>query len=99
MILVRIVGWVLLLAGIIVLGRDLLAWRDAAVFAPVSLEQLWLELDRASLARLEGGLAPWLLGIVHAGLALWAAPSLLVPGLVLVWLGRRSGEPRRRRRG
>ena len=98
MILVRIIGWVLLLAGLIVLGRDLIAWRDAAVFAPVSLEQLWLELNRASLARLEGGLAPWLLPIVHPVFALWAAPSLLVPGLLLAWLGRRGGERRQRRR-
>jgi hypothetical protein len=98
MILVRIIGWMLLLAGIIVLGRDLIAWRDAAVFAPQSLEQLWLELHHASLARLQGALAPWLVGVLHAVLALWAAPSLIVPGIVLVWLGRRRGEHRRRRR-
>jgi hypothetical protein len=98
MIIVRIIGWVLLLAGLIVLGRDFLGWRDAGVWAPISLEQLWLELGRASLARFEGALAPWLLGIVHGALALWAAPTILVPGIILAWLGRKRGEPRRRRR-
>lgn len=99
MIIVRIVGWVLLLAGFVVLGRDLIAWRDAAVFAPVSVEQLWLEFDRASIERLEGGVAPWLLAILHPVLVLWAGPSLVVSGLVLAWLGRKRGERRRRRRG
>ena len=98
MIIIRIIGWMLLLAGVIVLGRDLIAWRDAAVFSPVTLEQLWLELNRASLARLQGAVAPWLLGSLHAALALWAAPSLIVAGLLLVWLGRKRGEPRRRHR-
>jgi hypothetical protein len=98
MIIVRIIGWILLLAGAIVLGRDLIAWRDAGVWAPISLEELWLELHRASLARVEGGLAPWLLGIVRRGLALWAAPSLLVPGIVFAWLGRKRGERRRSRK-
>ena len=98
MIVVRIIGWVLLLAGLIVLGRDLMAWRDVGIWAPISLEQLWLEFGRASLARFEGRLAPWLLGSVHVVLALWAAPCVLVPGIVLAWLGRKRGEQRRRRR-
>ena len=98
MIIVRIIGWMLLLAGLIVLGRDLIAWRGAALWVPISIEQLWLELDRASLARLEGALAPWLLTIAHRILALWAAPSLSVPGIALAWLGRKRGEQRHRRR-
>jgi hypothetical protein len=97
MIVVRIVGWLLLLAGIIVLGRDVLAWRDTGVMAPVSLEQLWLELGRASLARFEGALAPWALTITRPALSPWAAPFFGVIGFMFAWLGRRRQRPQRRR--
>jgi hypothetical protein len=96
MIVVRIIGWLLLLAGLIVLGRDVLAWRDTGIMAPVSLEQLWLELGRASLARFEGGLAPWALTFTRPALSPWAAPFFVVIGFVLAWLGRkRQRTPRR----
>jgi hypothetical protein len=98
MIVVRIIGWVLLLAGIVVLGRDLMAWRDSGVFAPVSLGQLWLELHRDSLVGMEDALAPWLLQIVRALLVPPAAVGFLVAGLVLAWAGRKRGSRRRRRR-
>ena len=97
MIVVRIIGWVLIATGIIVLGRDVLAWQDTGVLEPVSLEQLWLELGRQSLARFEGALAPWLLTIAHPALAPWAAPCFALPGLVLAWLGRRPPQRQRRR--
>ncbi len=98
MIVVRIIGWLLLLAGVIVLGRDVLAWRDTGVLAPVSLEQLWLELGRASLARFEGALAPWALTITRPALAPWAAPCLVAIGFVLAWFGRKRQQQRPRRR-
>jgi len=98
MIVMRIIGWLLLLAGVIVLGRDVLAWRDTGVLAPVSLEQLWLELGRASLARFEGALAPWALTITRPALTPWAAPCLVALGFVVAWLGRRRQQQRPRRR-
>jgi hypothetical protein len=98
MIVVRSIGWVLLIAAIVVLGRDLIAWRDSGVLAPVPLGELWLELHRDSLVAVEDALAPWLLQIVRALLAFPAAASFLVVGGLLAWFGRKRGARRRRRR-
>lgn len=87
MLMLRGIGWVLLLLGAIVLGRDLIAWRDAPVFAPLSLLGFWRALGGPSIEN--GG----------ALLSVWAAPAFLVPGLALLWIGRkrRAAPPRRRR--
>lgn len=102
MIVVRFIGWLLLLAALIVLGRDFLAWYDTRVFAPVSLEQFWSNLDRGSLDQFEAAImrvaAPWVWsGIVRELLRLWAAPTFAVLGVLLVWAGHRRDDRRRRR--
>jgi len=91
-ILLRLVGWLLLLAGLMVLGRDLIGWWDLGVYAPVSLDALWRDLARTSYGKIHGAFPPALL-------LLWAAPAIAVPGLVLIWLGglRRGGGRRKRR--
>jgi uncharacterized membrane protein len=97
MIIVRFVGWLLLLAALIVLGRDLLAWYDTGIYAPVSLEQLWSNLDRAGLERVQRMFAPWIWnGIIQEVLRLWAGLSLAVVGILLIWAGRRRDTRRRR---
>jgi hypothetical protein len=98
MVALRVLGYALLLAGLIVLGRDVLAWHDTGTFSPVSFGPLWLELSRRSYIAVEGALAPWLLVILRRILMLWAAATLLVLGLVLALIGRRGRERRRRRR-
>lgn len=95
MVLVRGIGVILVVLGLIVLGRDVIDWQNAPAFAPLPLSDLWIEFGRASLMRVEDGLAPYQQQMLDWALALWAAPSILVPGLLLVWLGRRR-EPRRR---
>ena len=95
---VRVIGWVLLLAGVVVLGRDVLAWIDSRVLAPVSLGVLWRELHPASLQALEDMLAPWLLQVVSGILAIPASVAFLVIGLAVAWSGRRDGASRARRR-
>ncbi len=97
MIIVRFIGWLLLAAAIIVLGRDLLAWRDTGVFSPISVEELWSSLARGSLERTQADVAPWIWsGIIYPFLRFWAALSLAAVALVLMWVARRQG-PRRRR--
>jgi hypothetical protein len=97
MVVVRVVGYLLLLAGFIVMGRDGLAWHDTGKLDPVALGPLWLELSRRSYVAAENDLAPWLLYLLHRILPLWAAPSFLVLGLALAVLGvRRRRRPRRR---
>jgi hypothetical protein len=103
MIVVRFIGLLLLVAALVILGRDLLAWYDTRAFAPVSLEDLWSNLHRASFDRFEAavvrGAAPWVWnGIVHVLLRFWAALSLGVLGILFVWAGRRRDDRRRRRR-
>jgi len=90
---VRAIGWVLLLAALAIVGRDLIAWYDTGVLAPVSLGQLWSDFGRASLDHFQATmlrLGPaWLWdGIIAVFLRWWAVPCLALPGLVLAWLGR-----------
>jgi hypothetical protein len=103
MVIVRFIGWLLLLAALIVLGRDLLAWYDTGVFAPVSIEDLWANLHHASLDRVEATIqrtvAPFVwTGIVQAVLRFWAGLSLAVLAFLLIWAGQSRDDRRRRRR-
>jgi hypothetical protein len=98
MVLVRFIGWALLLIGLVVLGRDLIAWYDSGILAPLSLGDLWRQVNSSSLVQLEGGLAPSLWNILRRVLLLWAAPILVVPGIMLVWGNQRERHARRRRR-
>jgi len=96
MVVVRVLGYLLLLAGFVVMGRDGLAWHDTGKFDPVALGPLWLEVSRQSYIAAENDLAPWILYPLHRILPLWAAPSFLVLGLALVLIGRRRHRRRRR---
>jgi hypothetical protein len=98
----RIIGWLMLLAALAVLGRDLVVGYRTGVLAPVVVGQLWFDLDRASLnlvqAVIQRYLTPWLWDpVVTTFLFFWAAPTLAVPGLLLLWLCRRRRGARRRR--
>lgn len=89
MIVVRIFGWLLLLASSMVLGRDIIAAREAARFAPVSLYELWFEIGRTSLYHVKLSLAPYVWQLLTTGLRLWATPALLLLAFALLWLGRK----------
>jgi hypothetical protein len=101
MIVVRLVGWLLVLIALMILGRDLLAWYDSGTFAPESVDQLWFELFRRSRTFVQGLLerdaAPWFGHIIFVALLLWAAPAVAVPGVALIWAGRRRLDTRGRR--
>ncbi len=96
MVVIRAIAYLLLLAGLIVLGRDILAWRDSGHFNPIALGPLWLEFSRGSYQAAQGRLAPWLLSILHDILMLWAGPCFIVLGVVLAFAAR-GRRPRRRR--
>lgn len=49
MIVGRVVGWLVLLAGLSVLTRGVMVWIDRKFWAPVGLGQLWYELSGSSL--------------------------------------------------
>jgi hypothetical protein len=107
LILWRIIGWLLLLAGAAVLARDVAAYFDGHLWAPIVLGQLWYELDRSSLnlaqAVIQRYVSPVLWDrIVVAVLLCWAWAVLLVLGGVVLVLARprrpsdaATGAPRR----
>jgi|SRR5690242_14951116 len=102
MFLGRLLGRIVVLCAIIVLGRDLFAWYASGRFEPVALGQLWFDINPTSLEELQPAIQrhihPALWDWVVQPILLWYAfPTLLVLGLVLMWLFRRR-EPGRRRR-
>jgi len=102
MIVGRVVGWAVFLAGLVVLGRDILGWLDTGTFAPIVLGQLWFDLSPGSLnlaqAVVQRYIHPTLWDpVITSVLFLWASPFLLVLGIALVWLFRKRGRRGRRR--
>ncbi len=84
----------LLLAGAAVLARDLAAYIDRHLWAPLVLGQLWYELDRSSLnlaqAVIQRYVSPFLWDrIVVAVLLCWAWAVLVGLGGVMLVLARR----------
>jgi hypothetical protein len=99
MIVGRVLGWALLVAGLVLLGRDLLGWLDTRRFAPETFGHLWLDLAPASLASLQAHLPQRLWDAVATpALAAWAWPVLLALGVALVALCRPRLHGRRRHR-
>lgn len=94
MIVWRIAGWGALLAGLSVLVRDVIAWFDTRVWAPIALGQLWYELDRSSLnlvqAVTQRYISAFLWDRVIVNILLcWAFAALIGLGLVILLLARK----------
>jgi hypothetical protein len=104
MIVGRVIGWVLLLAGLVVLARDVIGWIDTRVFAPIVLGQLWFDLSPGSLNLLQAVIQRYIHPalwdpVITSVLFLWAWAVFVVLGVVLLALfRRRNGRWRRRRR-
>jgi hypothetical protein len=99
MIVWRVVGWILLLAGLSVLVRDVVAWFDSRIWAPLAVGQLWYQLDRSSLnlaqAVIQRYVSPFLWDrVVVESLSCWA--STLMIGLGAAILLTAGGRPSRR---
>ena len=81
MIICRIFGWILLVAGFSALLRDGLVWFDTGRWLPLAI----------------GDLRGWGPGVPDIVLLLTVAPPLIVLGAVALVLCRRRPERRRRR--
>jgi len=98
MIVGRLIGWIIFLAGVGVLVRDLLVWIDRGHWAPIALGQLWYELNRSSLnlvqAVIERYVHPFLWSPIIVDILLcWAFPVLMVLGvLFLAVFSKRAGR-------
>jgi hypothetical protein len=94
MIVWRAVGLIVFLAGLSVLIRDVIAWFDTKIWAPLALGQLWYELDRSSLnlvqAMIQRYVSPllWDRIIVHI-LLCWAFAVLIGLGAVILLVSRK----------
>jgi hypothetical protein len=96
-VLFRVIGAALLLAGLVLLARDLVPVARGAGFQPEALGQLWYAVDPGSLNLLQAVIQRYLLPALWDGGVVWlllqpAFAVALVLG-VLLWLVTR---PRRR---
>jgi hypothetical protein len=99
MIVGRVIGWILLLAGAAVLVRDLLVWIDTKHWAPLALGQLWYDLNRSSLnvvqAVVQRYIHPFLWDPIIVSILLsWAFAVLLFLGALLLVIFRRRNARR-----
>lgn len=116
MVLFRALGWVLLAMAIAAAVNDCLVWWSEGAFRLLSLRELWSRLDFGSLQGFQDTIFNHVSSqlwqyVLTPILMLWAVPTFLVSGAILLWLGRRIGSPveprnvmgtrppRRRRRG
>ena len=92
----RLIGWIIFLAGLSVLVRDVLIWVDTKHWAPIALGQLWFDLDRSSLnlvqAVVQRYIHPFLWDPIIVSILLsWAfAVLMLLAALLLVLFRRRA---------
>jgi hypothetical protein len=95
----RLIGWIIFLAGLAVLARDVFVWIETKNWAPIALGQLWFDLDRSSLnlvqAVVQRYIHPFLWDPIIVTVLLWWAFAVLMSlGLVILAL---SGRWRRAR--
>src|SRR6516162_11838373 len=99
MILGRLIGWIVFLAGAAVLVRDFLVWVDTKTWAPIALGQLWYQLNRSSLnlvqAVIQRYIHPFLWDpIIVSVLLSWAFAVLMILGALLLVVFRRRNARR-----
>jgi len=89
----RLIGWIIFLAGLSVLVRDVMVWIDTKDWAPIALGQLWFDLKQAVVQRY---IHPFLWDpIIVSILLCWAFAVLMVLGvLILAVSGRRARQRR-----
>lgn len=99
MIVWRVIGWILFLAGLSVLARDVIAWFDTKIWAPIAVGQLWYEIDRSSLnlvqAVIQRYVSPFLWDRIILNILLcWASALLIGLGAAVLLLTRTNRQPR-----
>jgi hypothetical protein len=102
MLVLRLIGWLLILAALAVLLYDAWGWHQTGAWRMIPAGQLWFDLDRSSLnlaqAAIERHVWRFLWFPVISTILQWPAAAVLgVPGIVLVLIGRRRPPIGRRR--
>jgi hypothetical protein len=98
----RLIGWLLIVAALAVLLYAAWRWHQTGAWRMIPAGQLWFDLDRNSLLlaqpAIERHVARWLWSPVIATILQWPAWAVLgVPGIVLLLIGRRRQSIGRRR--
>jgi hypothetical protein len=99
MVVWRAIGWLLFLAGLSVLGRDVIAWFETRVWTPIALGELWYDLDRSSLNLVQAVIQRYVSAflwdqIIVRLLLCWAFAVLIAVGAVILLLARRRPATR-----
>lgn len=100
----RLIGWIIFLAGLAVLVRDIFVSIENGRWAPIALGQLWFDIDRSSLNLVQAVVQrythPFLWDpVIVTVLLCWAFAVLMVLGLLILALssiGARTKTPARR---
>ena len=82
MVIVRIVGWIFVAAGALVVGLDFLVSIASAHWTPNAVGDLWWRVDPSSYSLAQGYLGKTIFEF-------WAAVALLAAGLLLILLESR----------
>ena len=95
----RLIGWIIFLAGLAVLARDVFVSIDTGHWAPIALGQLWFDIDRSSLnliqAVVQRYIHPFLWDpVIVTVLLCWAFAVLMVLGLLILALSGRRARTR-----
>ncbi len=95
----RLIGWIISLAGLAVLARDVFVSIDTKQWAPIAVGQLWYNLNPSSLnlvqAVVQRYIHPFLWDpIIVTVLLWWAFAVLMVLGLLILALSGRRAQTR-----
>jgi ABC-type Fe3+ transport system permease subunit len=88
----RLIGWAIFLVGLLVLARDVLVSIDTRHWAPITLGQLWYDLNPVSISRFQQLVMkrPFLWNsIIVTILLCWAFAALMVLGIVILAISSR----------
>jgi hypothetical protein len=99
MIVGRVIGWIVFLAGAAVLARDVMLWIDTKAWAPIALGQLWYQLARSSLNLTQAIIQRYVLAylwdpVIVSVLLRPAFAVLMVVGVLLLFLFRKRAPKR-----
>jgi hypothetical protein len=95
----RVIGWIIFLAGLALLARDVFEWIETKHWAPIAVGQLWFNLDRSSLnlaqAVVQRYTHPFLWDpIIVTVLLWWAFAVVMALGLLILALSGRRAQTR-----
>ena len=100
LVVLRVIGWLLILLALLFLGRDLFMWHENGRWAPLLAGKIWHDLSPDTLGLAQAGIERhvWKPLWNPAILTLLLQPSWLVlgvPGILLAVMPQRSRNRRR----